>query len=82
MNLKGIDQAACGLRLANLGEARDIAGGVITAAADARERKSKALWTPLSEGDLVLVRNFEVTINLRRKLDAEWEGPFWLVDIS
>ena len=82
VNLEGIDQAAYGLRLADLDEARDIAGGVFTAAADAREQKSEALWTSLKEGDLVLVRNFEVTKNLGRKLDAQWEGPFRLVDVS
>ena len=55
---------------------------MFTAAADSREKKDEALWTPLRESDLVLVRNFEVTKNLGRKLEAQWEGPFRLVDVS
>ena len=81
VNLEGINQAAHGLRLTELDEARDIAGGVFTAAADSREQKSEALWTPLKGGDPVLVRNFKVTKNLGQKLNAQWEGPFRLVDV-
>ena len=58
VNLEGIDQEAYGLQHAELDEARDMAGGVFTAVADSREQKSDALWMPLREGDLVLVRNF------------------------
>ena len=82
VTLGGLDQAAYGLRLAALDEARDLAGGVFTIAADAKEQNSTPEWTPLKEGDLVLVRNFEVAKHLGRKLDAQWEGPFRLVDVS
>ena len=52
------------------------------ASADPQERESEALWTPLKEGDLALVWNFEVTKYLGRKVHAEWEGPFLLVNFS
>ena len=62
-------------------EARNLAGGVFTQATDIREQNSVPNWTPLKEGDLVLVSNFEVK-HLGRKLEAQWEGPFRLVDVS
>ena len=73
---------AYGLRLAELDEARDITGGVFTADSDSREQKTNASWTPLGECDLVLVRKLEVTKNLSRKHDAQWESAFQLVDVS
>ena len=82
VTLGGLDEAAYGLRLAAMDEAREQAGGVFTIAADLKEQNSSPQWTPLMEGDLVLVRNFEVTKHLGRKLDAQWEGPFRLVDVS
>ena len=82
ITLEGLDEASYGLRLAAMDENRDLAAGVFTHAADAKERSSSPLWTPLREGDLVLVRNFEVTKRLGRKLDVQWEGPFRLVDVS
>ena len=30
----------------------------------------------------MLVRNFEVAKHLGRKLEAQWEGPFHLVNVS
>ena len=82
IRLTGLHITAHGLRLAMINETRELAGGVYTHVADLQEQNSVAVWTPLKEGDLVLVRNFEVAKHLGRKLDAQWDGPFGLVDVS
>jgi len=39
-------------------------------------------WERLTDGDLVLLRRFEIDKHKGRKLEARWEGPFRLSDIS
>ena len=47
----------------------------MTLAADAIEKKSEGSWTLLEEGDLVLLRRFEIEKHPRMKLEPQWEGP-------
>jgi len=68
-------------RLARLDEQRTKALGQIASDADFRER-TESLWEPLDNGDLVLLRRFEVDRHKGRKLDARWEGPYVLTDLS
>lgn len=42
----------------------------------------KTRWTSPKEGDLVLLRRFELDAQRGRKLEARWEGPFILVDVA
>ena len=39
-------------------------------------------WERLTDGNLVLLRRFEIDKHKGRKLEARWEGPFRLSDIS
>jgi hypothetical protein len=80
--MEGLDERAYGLRLSHLEEMRDMAGERMTKTADAVERASKAAWTPLIEGDLVLLRRFRVVAHHGLKLEPLWEGPYRLVEMS
>lgn len=79
---RGLDDAACGLRLATMDKAPDMAGRAFTIAAYLKEQNTSPDWMPLKEGDLVLVRNVVVTKHLGHKLDGQWVGASRLVDVS
>jgi hypothetical protein len=80
--MDGMDETAYRLRLMELDEFRDDAGQRMTQNADLIEKSSKGAWTQLEENDLVLVRRFRSLQSLGNKLEAHWEGPFGLTDIS
>ena len=63
-------------------EARETAGQRLTTAADIVEDKSSGAWTPLEEGDLVLLRRFDVEKHHGMKLESQWEGPYRLSDLA
>jgi len=44
--------------------------------------KERGRWQRLEEGDLVLLRRFEVDKHKGKKLEAQWEGPYLLGDIA
>ena len=63
-------------------EARGTAAERTTHAADVIERESDGKWTTLCEGDLVLLRRFDVGKRHGQKLETQWEGPYRLVDMA
>jgi len=69
------------LRLARLDEERAMALEQFASDADLRER-TQGVWEPLENGDLVLLQRVEVDWHKGRKLDARWEGPYILTDLS
>jgi hypothetical protein len=46
------------------------------------EEEPRGIWDKLQEGDLVLLRRFEIDRHKGRKLEAQWEGPYRLTDLS
>lgn len=83
--LDQLDGTAHGLRLAKLDEDRDQAGDRIVAWAETREAKGaekEMVGVELQDGDLVLLRRFEVAKSHGLKLESQWEGPYRLVQLS
>ena len=80
--IDGLDRTAYGLRFTSIDEARETAASKTTQAADAIEQQSEGRWTPLEEGDLVLLRRFEIEKLHGQKLEPQWEGPYRLFDMS
>ena len=69
------------MRLAKLDEMRAEAVKRYLREAE-RSEQEEGQWEKLVEGDLVLLRRFEIDKHKGRKLEARWEGPFRLSDIS
>ena len=69
------------MRLAQLDEVRERASTRSISEAT-KQVEWGVLWEPLHEGDLVLLRRFEVDRNKGMKLAARWEGPYELTDLS
>ena len=44
--------------------------------------RGEGRWQKLRDGDLVLLRRFEGDKHKGRKLEAKWEGPYLLGDVS
>ena len=83
--LDGIGEATHGMWQAMLDENRELAREQIVAMAqerEAREQEKEKIGVYLKEGDLVLVRLFEVAKHHGLKLECQWEGPYRLADIS
>ena len=80
--LDGLDRTAYGLRFISIDEARGTAGAKMTHAADRLEQNSDGKWTPLEEGDLVLLRRFEIDKHHGMKFEPQWEGPYRLVQLA
>ena len=80
--MDGLDRTAYGLRFSSIDEARGTAEAKTTRAADAIERTSDGKWEPLEEGDLVLLRRFDVEKHHGMKLEPQWEGPYRLVQMA
>jgi len=45
-------------------------------------KEAEGQWVKLQEGNLVLLRPFEIDKHKGRKLEVCWEGPYHLSDIS
>ena len=71
--MDGLDRTAYGLRFSSIDEARGTAEVKTTQAADAIERNSDGKWEPLEEGDLVLLRRFDVEKHCKGKSESLWE---------
>ena len=70
-------------RLVRLDHIRAEAATKITAQAEKREENQRpARYTPPKAGDLVLLRRFLLDQRKGNKLEARWEGPYILSDIS
>ena len=69
------------IQLACLDESRNLARFHSLEHVTAIETK-EGKWERLQEGDLVLLRRFEVDKHKGRKLEAQWEGPYLLADLS
>ena len=80
--LDGLERTAYGLRLTSLDEPRGTTREKTTIAADAILQATTGKWTPLEEGNLVLLRRFEAEKHHGMKLETQWEGPHRLVDMS
>ena len=83
--LDGLDGSAHGLRLTNLDEKRELARKRTVAMAlerEEREQEKQMVGVELRQGDLVLLRRFQVAKHHGLKLESQWEGPYRLVDVS
>ncbi|PUU74850.1 hypothetical protein B9Z19DRAFT_1132437 [Tuber borchii] len=67
--------------LARLDEQRALALDKLSSDADYRAR-TEGQWESLQNGDLVLLRHFEVDRHKGQKFDARWEGPYRLTDLA
>ena len=76
-----LQQIDFNVRLAFLDESRDIALYRSLEHTAAMER-AEGRWQKLQQGDLVLLRRFEVDKHKGRKLEVKWEGPYLLGDVS
>ena len=63
-------------------EARGTTAEQTTHAADVIKPESDGKWTTLCEGDLVLLRRFDVEKHHGQKLETQWEGTYRLVDMA
>jgi hypothetical protein len=80
-----IDSMAYGVHLARMEERREQGQQRIVAAAEMKlyqEEHKVHVGEELIEGDLVLLRRFEVAKHHGMKLESQWEGPYKLVDIA
>ena len=80
--LDGLNRTAYGLRFSSMDEARGTATERTTHAADVIEQESDGKWTTLCEGDLVLLRRFDIEKHHGQKLETQWEGTYRLVDMA
>ena len=83
--MDAIDGTAYGVHLARTEENRHQGQANIVAAAEwqaeVEEQKARS-GVPLVEGDLVLLRRFDVARSHGMKLENRWEGPFRLVEMA
>ena len=80
-----IDKDAYGIHLTRMEERRQQGQENTVAAAEKlmeREKERDHLGVRLMDGDLVLLRRFEVAKHHGMKLENQWEGPYRLVDIA
>ena len=47
-----------------------------------REERKNRKGVALQEGDLVLLKRFDVAKNLGMKLETRWEGPYLLTELA
>ena len=80
--MDGLDRTAYGLRFSSIDEARGTAEVRTTQTADAIKQNSYGKWEPLEEGDLVLLRRFDMEKHHGMKLEPQWEGPYRLVQMA
>jgi len=80
-----IDQNAYDIHLARTEERRELGQERMVAAAEWQEEKEGEIrrkGEELQEGDLVLLRRFDVARHHGMKLESQWEGPYKLVDLA
>ena len=83
--LDAIDSNANGVRLARLEENRRQGQERIVAAAEwqtEKEEQKNRKGVTLQDGDLVLLKRFDVAKNLGMKLETRWEGPYRLTELA
>jgi hypothetical protein len=80
--MDGLEKGLLSLRLTNGDETRSLAGIKTTAMADKLELQDGGDWSALQEGDLVLLRRFEVVKHHGLKLEPLWEGPYELCEMA
>lgn len=80
-----LDANAYGIHLARREERREQGQIHMVAAADWREeREAEKDWKgeELRDGDLVLLRRFDIARHHGMKLEKQWEGPYKLTDMA
>ena len=80
-----IDANAYGIHLARTDENRQQGQANIVAAAEwqaEKEQRKSMKGVSLEEGDLVLLRRFDVAKSHGMKLETRWEGPYRLVEMA
>src|SRR5205085_6944730 len=83
--MDGIDSNAYGIHFARTEERREQGQERMVALAERKAEKEvekDMQGIELEDGDLVLLRKFEVVKHHGRKLDALWEGPYRLVEMA
>ena len=80
--MDGLNRTAYGLRFSSIEKARGTAEVRTTQSADAIEQNSDGKWEPLEEGDIVLLRRFDVEKHHGMKLEPQWKGPYRPVQMA
>ena len=83
--LDGIDLNAYGVHLARLDENRQQGQEQMVAAAEwqaTKEEGKDQTGVTLVDGDLVLLKRFDVARSLGIKLESKWEGPYRLTELA